>query len=800
MGQSIGIDLGTTNSVGAIVLGAGKPDVIPTQERYRLTPSVVVRDHRDGTILVGHHAINRAQADPVNAIFSIKRLMGRRYTDPEVERVRQHVSYRVLRPDENRDQAYVQLGEKSYSPIEISALILAKIKADAEAAFSESVTHAVITVPAYFDDNQREATRQAGNLAGFKVKRIIDEPTAAAYAFGLTLDRNSAKTIIVYDLGGGTFDISIISISEGIPLVEHIEGDNWLGGDRFDAMIMDYVISQMERKQPGIGPQLRADAEFLWRVRRAAEEAKKQLGASPTADIVLYGMLKGKVDVDVQVQRSDFESWIRKDIEGSVALMETAMAGPGLTPEDIDNVLLVGGSTALPMVRRLLAAKFGEEKIKAYVDPMECVALGAAILASRTEKKVCPRKECQSENEPDAKTCAGPKCGADISDLEAQVKCPHCGGLHPKGEVVCPEVNKPLVVEPEGVTAKPYGIEIEGGKFHIIVPKSTRYPTSEPIFQEFRTVADGQERIIIPVYQGFEEVASRNELQAEIVLPERGPIAEDQRVPKGTPLDIGFKIDKNGTLEIVVKGKGPLAWLQFGQVLRPWEAGPRPAGSTAETGPASAACPRCNHQNRHGADVCEQCGEVIGGAGAGAGGAAEPEWKRELNFWVNFAQVAIHEYAWTTQESHLSQLRSLAERGRRALDMNDEATGRRTAEELKRTVETACGHFLDLVEAELVYRARMGRLDLSQQLGNLLGEYKQRVRRGEEQSGSAMVSLRNRIGELVQQIIGGLGDENKVECTKCHQMRPRPTPSRPRCPNKLKDGSVCGFDPTRVGL
>ena len=516
MGLSIGIDFGYTNTRAAVVLGGEKPEIIPSQERHPVTPSVVAPNGRDGTILVGQAALDRAPDDPVNTIFSIKRLMGRRYTDPEVEKVRQYVTYRIVRPPDGRDQAYVRLGDKFYSPLEVSALILAKIKADAEAALSQPVSHAALTVPAYFDDSQREAMRQAGNMAGFQVLRVIDEPVAAAYAFGLTLERDPAKTIIVYDLGGGTFDISILSISAGIPVVEHIEGDNWIGGDRFDAMIMDYVISQMERKQPGIGRKLWGNAEFMWRLKRAAEEAKRQLGESPTADVVLFGTLGGTVDVNVQLERSDFESWIRKDIEATMALLDKAMAGPGLTPEGTDAVLLVGGSTALPMVRRLLAAKFGEEKIKAHLDPMECVALGAAVLAPGME--------------------------------------PAAAG---------------------GVTAKPYGIEVEGGWFHIVVPKSTRYPTQDPIFLQFKTEVDGQERIVIPIYQGFDEVASRNVLEAEVVIE----IPADKRVPKGTPIDIGFWIDENGALEIVVRGRGPLAWLQSGKIVRAWEVEGKKSGA-----------------------------------------------------------------------------------------------------------------------------------------------------------------------------------------------------------------------------
>jgi molecular chaperone DnaK len=787
MGESIGIDLGTTNSAGAVAQGGGNPQVVPTRERQRLTPSVVARHFREGTLLVGDHAIRAAQADPVNAIFSIKRLMGRRYSDPEVDKVRQHVSYRVVKADGDLDQAYVQIGDKKYSPIEVSALILEKIKADAEAALGEPVTHAVITVPAYFDDNQREATRQAGNLAGFKVKRIIDEPTAAAYAFGLNIDRASAKTIIVYDLGGGTFDISVIFISEGIPVVDHIDGDIWLGGDRFDNLIMDYAISQIERQNPGIGPELKADAEFMWKLKRAAEEAKKALGGSPSSDIVLFGMLKGKLDVEVQLQRTDFESWVRKDIERSITLMEHAMAGPGLTPAEIDNVLLVGGSTALPLVRRLLAQKFGAEKIKAFVDPMECVALGAAVLASVAEKKACPVKKCQTENEPDAKKCTA--CGADIADAEAMVKCPHCQDLHPRGEVLCPKHQKPLVAASGGVTPKPYGIELEGGRFQIIVPKSTRYPTQEPIFQEFKTVADGQERIIISVYQGFEETAAKNELQAEIVLPEDGPIPENKRVDKGAPVEVGFKIDENGVLEIVVRGKGPLSWLQFGRVLRPWDASPaRPAGGGADTVPPTVACPRCAHQNRRGAEVCEQCGESI--SGRGGGGAADPPWKRELSFFINLGHIAINEYGWTLRDN-LERLRSAVTRGERARDANDEAGGRRAKDELEKVLNEVCGHILDLVQASLVYRARIGSLDKNQRLGNLIEDFKQRVQRSENQSGSAMMGLRDQINSLTQEIVSGLEQGPTVECQRCNKSRPPVTPFQPKCPH-------CGFDPTKL--
>jgi len=562
----IGIDFGYSNVRAAIAREGASPQVILTKEKKRLTPAVVARHHRDGTLVVGDQAICIAPADPINAIFSIKSLIGRCYGDPEVEKIKKQVSYRIVCPDGARGQAYVMLGEKSYSPIEISALILEKIKSDAEAALGHPVTHAVITVPAYFHDLQHYAAYQAACLAGFKVKRKIAEPTAVAYAYGLTRDASTTKTIIVYDLGGSTFDISIMSIVEGIPFMDYIEGDVWLGGDRFDHMIVDYVISQVEVENPGIERELRADPEFMWRLKREAEEAKKVLSRLPSADIVMCGVLKDKIDVDVQLRAADFESWIWKDIVGSIALTDKTIAEAGLTTADIDNVLLVGGSTAIPLVRRLLIERYGEEKVKAYIDPMECVALGAAVLACSTEKEICPVKNCQSESEPDAKNC--PK-GHDISVVDPGIKCPRCGDIHDREEIVYPKTGKPLAGSDMQRIAKPYGIEVEGGKFVIIVPKDTRYPTSEPIFKEFRTADDAQELSVIPIYQGFDEIAEKNERQAEIwiqISPE---------APRGTPFDIGFSIDENGTLKVIVRGREPLKRRLLWKLVRPWHIGER---------------------------------------------------------------------------------------------------------------------------------------------------------------------------------------------------------------------------------
>jgi molecular chaperone DnaK len=783
MGYSIGIDLGTTNSVGAHTTDGRNPIVITTRERGRATPSVVARQVQ-GDVLVGAPAIRYAMRDPINVVSSIKRLMGRRYDDEEVGLVRQHVNYRIVPANGAGSPACVMLGEQRYSPIEISALVLESIKKDAELALGGEVTHAVITVPAYFDDSQREATRQAGGRAGLKVKRIIDEPTAAAYAYGMGLNPDEGKTILVYDLGGGTFDISVIFISDGIPTVENIEGDVWLGGDRFDHAIMDYVIDELQKEYPGTAKDLRADPEFMLKLKLEAETAKKNLNQAHSTDIVMWGQMKGRIDVNVTIAQAEFERRIRKDIENSMVLVDRALAVPNFTPADIDHVLLVGGSTALPLVRTLLVQKFGAEKIRATVDPMECVALGAAILASRTENKYCVKNH---ENEPDAKVCAAPNCGLDISDAEPQVKCPHCGGLHSATEPVCQKTGLALVADGGGMTSKHYGIGTVTGKFEVIVEKGTHYPTTEPIFKEFRTVADAQERIVFPIYQGFEEEAAKNELQMEIVIPESGEIPADKRVPAGTPLDIGFSIDRNGQLTVEVRGKGALSWLKHGSLVYAWDTNRRPkpldGGGSDTVGPT---CPRCQHANKPGVRTCSECGEAI--AKRGPDGPQDPEWKRELMFPLAMARAAVNEYAWALKPDQTEEISKVVQRAERALKANDEATCRLVKSELEDVVAKHCGKFNDLLIATCIYNGGIGRLDQKQRLGSLLQEFKRRFLAGEDQNSAGMQELRNvKIAGILEEILGGLGQGALVPCQGCHKEIPKPTKSNPKCPK-------CGYN------
>jgi molecular chaperone DnaK (HSP70) len=757
--------------VGAYSADGFNPSVITNADMERITPSVVTL-HRD-RLLVGRPAVNRAPADPVNAIFSIKRLMGRRYEDPNVADVRKHVSYRIVLPDDKTEMAHVRIGERVYSPQEVSAEILAKIKADAERALGEEVTHAVITVPAHFQDNQREATRVAGGLAGLKVKRILAEPIAAAYAFGIGRDPKQDNTILVYDLGGGTFDVSIIFVSSGIPTVECTDGDIWLGGDKFDQMIMDYVIERMDASDK-VGAELRADPEFMWKLKQAAEQAKKSLGQASSADVVLWGALKGKLDVDVAVRASDFEAWIRPDIEHSIELVERAMARPGFTAEDIDHVLLVGGSTAIPLVWRMLAERFAPEKIQATVDPMECVALGAAIQATRTTKRFCLHEH---ENEPDAKKCAVEGCGLPLEDVEPEVVCPHCAHRHKRHVMVCPVTGKPLVSEGGGRTPLPYGIGVEGDRFEIIVQDNTPYPTREPIFRTFFTSVDFQERIVIPVYQGREPNASRNEKQGDIVIPEDGPIPEDKRVHKDTPVDVGFTIDENCILRIEVRGKGALSWLKMGKVVR----GQKAISSDGEAATTGPPCPRCGHRNRPGVAACADCGEALQGSAVDIGRQV-PAWQQELIPKVAYAQVAVRDYDWIIDARKVQELQGLIDRGERAVKIDNEADGRLVDKDLDRMLHAACGGFWDLLDASCLYRYNVGDLDQNQRLGNLLEEYKRRALAGEPAQGPAMRELRHvRMAALVKEIVESMKHRGMVECQHCGQMRQPPSLVNPKC-------------------
>jgi molecular chaperone DnaK (HSP70) len=553
---AIGIDLGTTNSVAAWCHPERREArILSTSVGESFTPSVVCfkrprREGQEGEILVGRPALNYAPTAPEETILSIKRLMGRSLADLEVEAVTSRFSYPVVAGPDGDPRAHVRLGGELHTPAEVSAWILRRIREDATRALGDEVTHAVITVPAYFNEGQRAATREAGERAGLVVKKVIDEPTAAAVAFGFQATGAARHRLLVYDLGGGTFDISLVQMARDVEGRDqfqglHIEGDNWLGGDDFDRPIVEKIIAWV-KEETGEDPA--GDRRFLFLARRAAEEAKRALGHSAETNVVIPAAYKARgvfVDVDFPLTRDDFEEMIRGPVERSMELVTKALQEEGLTPEEVTEVLMVGGATLTPLVAQRVEGLFGAAKVRRTVNPMECVALGAAILAATLEGVECPDPECREIND------------------EAATECAKCGGSLAAGR----SVGTTGVTEP---TAMSLGIAaVQGARkdvFVPIIPKGTVYPLREPMKKRFQALDD--RRIVVPVYEGDDPVASRNSFQGtiEYELPEK--------IDVDTPVEVGFNYDRNRQLTVIVSIPGTN--LHMSELLRRDRPAPAP--------------------------------------------------------------------------------------------------------------------------------------------------------------------------------------------------------------------------------
>src|SRR4051794_14501695 len=484
MSKIIGIDLGTTNSVVAVMEG-GQPAVIPNQEGGRTTPSVVAFT-KNGERLAGQVAKRQAVTNPENTIYSIKRFMGRRFN--EVSEEMKLVPYKVA-AGENGD-ARVDISGKKYSPPEISAMILGKLKEAAEAYLGEKVSKAVITVPAYFNDAQRQATKDAGQIAGLEVMRIINEPTAAALAYGL--DKKKDETIAVYDFGGGTFDISILEVGDGVVEVKSTNGDTHLGGDNIDQRIIDWLIQEFKKDQ---GVDVSKDQMALQRLKEAAKKAKIELSTLLETEInlpFLTADASGPKHLSIKLTRARFEQMVDDILQRSVGPCKQALQDAGVTPKDIDEVVLVGGSTRIPKVQQMVRELFGKEPNKS-VNPDEVVAVGAAV----------------------------------------------------QGGVLGGEVKDVLLLD---VTPLSLGIETLGGVFTKLIERNTTIPTRKS--ETFSTAADSQTSVEIKVFQGERAMARDNRLLGVFQLVGIPP------APRGIPqVEVTFDIDANGILNVLAKDR-----------------------------------------------------------------------------------------------------------------------------------------------------------------------------------------------------------------------------------------------------
>ncbi len=487
MGKVIGIDLGTTNSCVAVMEG-GEPKVIASSEGSRTTPSVVAFAD-SGERLVGQIARRQAVTNPENTIYAVKRLIGRRFSDPETEKAKTLSPYKIVEADNGA--AWVEARGKSYSPQEISALVLQKMKQTAEDYLGEPVTEAVITVPAYFNDSQRQATKDAGRIAGLDVLRIINEPTAASLAYGL--DKKKDEKIAVFDLGGGTFDVSVLELGDGVFEVKATNGDTYLGGEDFDQKVIDYLADEFKKDQ---GIDLREDRMALQRLKEAAEKAKCELSTVTETDINLPFVTadqSGPKHLTMKLSRAKLESLCADLLDRLDEPCKVAASDAGLSASDINEVVLVGGMTRMPAVQERVKKLFGKEPSKG-VNPDEVVAIGAAI----------------------------------------------------QGGVLKGDVKDVLLLD---VTPLSLGIETQGGVFTRLIDKNTTIPTKKS--QVFSTASDNQTAVTISVYQGEREMASGNKMLGQFNLEGIPP------APRGLPqIEVTFDIDANGIVHVHAKDKG----------------------------------------------------------------------------------------------------------------------------------------------------------------------------------------------------------------------------------------------------
>lgn len=708
MGKIISIDLGTTNSVGAICAGPS-PHVLDSREGKPQTRSVVglkkgkaKTASKSEEILVGDPALDNWPMAPKDTIISIKRLMGRGVADPEVQKVRKEALYEIVEPsDGTKDSVCVVMGGKQYTPIDISSMILRKVKEDAEYQLGEEVTHAVITVPAYFSQIQRDATRKASLKAGMKVIKILDEPTAAAIAFGMESGDGTPKTLLVFDLGGGTFDISVLMWAGNLFAPLTLEGDMWLGGDNLDQVLVDHVVRHV-KKEYGVDPT--THMRFMAELKKAAQTTKERLSSARSANVIVTGILqdedKNLIDVVLEVTRDEYERMIlplvaqykacgcgqvnyKEDLKcvkcgeplgnvrvndgKTVKLVRKAMENVNLSPEQIDYVLMAGNATRVRLVQQAMEELFGKDKVSRKVHAKHSVALGAAIAATRIGNRVVcqapdpldPKLECGHVNDPDVTTCK--KCGATLD--------------FPEGD---PEAGKDGGIQIGGIAPFHYGTQSAGDKFHVFIKKGEPFPTEDAQAQIFYTRMPNQRRISIPVYGGDDlENASRNDKQGEAfaTLP--------RYLPQDTAVRIRLWLDSNGIFDLtahltdgtdlkpsIVKGEVDAKAIEVLDELEGKIEGKQGALSPKKQRELEEARDQVLvnlKEGKHNEALKEA--ERAKGIVDEAGREVESEALRtNAENWINYVQFILHQYSWALDPNQAYRLTNLAEQTKTALE------------------------------------------------------------------------------------------------------------------------------------
>ena len=788
MGRKIGIDLGTTNSVAAIVDGT-RPKILDNCDAKPQTASVVSLKKRKGgkgayteEIIVGDSALDNWPMAPKDTITSVKRLMGRGIADPTVKKVQKEFSYEVIQPsDGTKDSIRVLMGKKEYSPIDISGMILRKLKEDAEYRLGEEVTHAVITVPAYFSQIQKDATNRAAIKAGLKVIKILDEPTAAAIAYGLdSEDSKDARTILVYDLGGGTFDVSLLMWSQGVFAPLNLEGDMWLGGDNFDQVLIDHTVDHVKEDYE-IDPT--SNARFMATLKKTARAAKERLGASRSTDIIVPGLLQDKdgnlIDIELEIMREEFEDMIRPLVNRTVSLVEKAIANANFTKDDIHFVLMAGNSTLVPMVQDAMVNMFGTDKVRRNIHPKHCVALGAAVVAA-----ISVPDEDQVDEED--KVAVGTQKETICYSPDPDDPQKPCGERNRSDATHCERCGAPLIVL-GNVAAFSYGIQSAGDNYNIFVKKGDPYPTQDPIVNTFYTQKANQRIISIPVYGGEHlERASANDKQGEAfaILP--------SGLPKNTPVYIKLSLNHKEIFEVS-------AQLDDGTDLEPWIlqiGGPEERARDAlqrmeklievkrkELDPTQRnkieqerekAFKKMKQEDFQGAMKVIEDIKIT-----------EPppiDLCKKAEYLVNFLQFIVHEYNWVLDPKKAYQLTNLVSEVKSALEKDDKETLEDKVKGLEKAL--ALPKFVwDIIEIKGGIENRVR--PLNPKKANELREDLQAIENQlKAKDYSAIVALEN-LKEKLKQIIIDLTPPDEDVCPECDT----PLEGERYCPNPK-----CKFD------